>query len=90
MKVRKRPVVVEAYEFVGGAVSPGWPEGWLETEHSFSADGCEVRIETGHGKSAVVLGDYIIKGIKGEFYPCEHDIFEETYEQVDSPDPAAN
>ena len=28
------------------------------------------------------IGDYIIKGVKGEFYPCKPDIFEQTYEQV--------
>jgi hypothetical protein len=28
------------------------------------------------------LGDYLIKGVKGEFYPCKSDIFEETYEEV--------
>jgi hypothetical protein len=35
------------------------------------------------GKHVVCPGDYIIKGIKGEYYPCKPDVFEDTYEPVD-------
>lgn len=40
-----------------------------------------VEIETLEGTMQANLGDYIIKGVKGEFYPCKPDIFEETYER---------
>lgn len=40
-------------------------------------------IDTLEGKHLVCPGDYIINGIKGEFYPCKPDIFEMTYEKVD-------
>ena len=39
-------------------------------------------IKTLEGEHKASLGDWIIKGIKGEFYPCKSDIFEETYEEV--------
>jgi hypothetical protein len=39
-------------------------------------------IETLEGQMIIGKGDYIIKGIKGEFYPCKPDIFEATYEEV--------
>lgn len=42
-----------------------------------------VTIHTLEGDMRATDGDYIIKGIKGEFYPCRKDIFEETYEIVD-------
>lgn len=42
--------------------------------------GCSIIIKTLEGELKVSDGDYIIKGIKGEFYPCKPDIFEETYE----------
>lgn len=39
-------------------------------------------IKTLEGEYPVSIGDYVIKGIKGEFYPCKPDIFELTYEEV--------
>ena len=41
-----------------------------------------IEIETLEGYMKASFGDYIIKGIKGEFYPCKPDIFEATYEEV--------
>lgn len=41
-----------------------------------------IEIETLEGLMKVSFGDYIIKGIKGEFYPCKPDIFQATYEEV--------
>jgi hypothetical protein len=42
-----------------------------------------VVIETLEGNMLASKGDYIIKGVKGEFYPCKPDIFELTYEKID-------
>ena len=42
-----------------------------------------VTIHTLEGDMKATDGDYIIKGVKGEFYPCRKDIFEETYEEID-------
>lgn len=41
---------------------------------------CELFIDTLEGTHHVSIGDYVIKGIKGELYPCKPDIFEESYE----------
>lgn len=43
-------------------------------------------IETLEGDMKATPGDYIIKGVKGEFYPCRKDIFEQTYDLVFEPD----
>lgn len=42
----------------------------------------EIRIHTLEGKMAANPGDWIIKGIKGEFYPCKPDIFDDTYDYI--------
>lgn len=42
-----------------------------------------LEIVTPEGRMTAIDGDYIIKGVKGEFYPCKPDIFEETYEPMD-------
>lgn len=86
MKYRKKPVVVEAVQFV-------------DTEEAIS-DLCDLgldpvridyadlsnpllKIETLEGLMIAKTGDYIIKGVQGEFYPCKPDIFKETYEKVE-------
>lgn len=81
-KYRKKPVIVEAHMFAGGREEPGWPEGWLATQHYFSEDGEAVFIRTLEGEMRGTKGDFIIKGVKGEFYPCKADIFKQTYEPV--------
>jgi hypothetical protein len=83
MKYRKKPVIIEAFQFAGGKMEPGWPDGWLSVPHRFSDDGDQVFIPTLEGEHAGNKGDFIIKGIKGEFYPCKPDIFAATYERVE-------
>lgn len=71
------------------------PTSYLEVSEMLGTAGCSQEqphwdwavmgvIDTLEGKHIVRPGDYIIKGIKGEFYPCKPDIFEQTYEKVDS------
>ena len=78
-KYRKKPVVIDAVQwngrneiyiskFIGGNLEMG-------DETLF--------IQTLEGKMEASVGDYIIKGIKGEFYPCKPDVFEKTYEPID-------
>ena len=81
MKYRKMPVVIDAWELkydtdcindllaiIGDAAHQG-PDG-------------SIKIKTLEGVMTAVTGDYIIKGVHGEFYPCKPDIFKETYEEV--------
>jgi hypothetical protein len=78
MQYRKKPIVIEAFKY-GYDDFPEWFIGsdyYVNTEHHWLV------IKTLEGDMAASLGDYIIKGVKGELYPCKRDIFEETYEQV--------
>lgn len=85
-KYRKKPVVIEAMQIP----SPGpeyMAEGkalvrWLEDGNCAYAihPDARVYIATLEGEMKAGPGDYIIKGVKGEFYPCKPDIFEATYE----------
>jgi len=76
-KWRKKPVVVEAFKYLTDTV-PDW---WR------AAEGITINCQTGsafiptlEGVHEARPGDYIIRGIKGELYPCKPDIFEATYE----------
>ena len=85
MKFRKKPVVINAWL-------------WDESKKTFSKIGCRSMRWDGHknhpdsmlnlgiatleGTMRVNKGDWIIKGVAGEFYPCKPDIFAQTYEAV--------
>ncbi len=89
-KYRKKPIVIEAWQWfsIGDhekvAIDPIPPK--------YKSDPCSVcsnpmgshgSIDTLEGKHIVCPGDWIIKGIKGEYYPCKPDIFEATYKAVE-------
>jgi hypothetical protein len=81
MKFRKRPVVVEAVRFVKPykQVKKFAPE--LNFCKDYGRVSC-VFIKTLEGVMRADVGDWIIRGVNGEFYPCKPDIFEKTYEAV--------
>ena len=76
---RKRPLVVEAVHFVGkesGDFIVGWANAeWVE-------NGRALLIQTLEGDLRADHGDWVIRGAKGEFYPCKADIFAMTYENA--------
>jgi hypothetical protein len=76
---KKKPVVVEAMLFHGDAIHDvaAWCGGVL-----FSDFGLHLDIATLEGTMRANYGDWVIKGVKGEFYPCKPDIFDATYEPV--------
>ena len=76
---RKKPVTIEAIEVTTDNVDEliEFCEGNLKSHPLVG-----VVIETLEGKMTVSVGDFIIKGVKGEFYPCKPDIFYMTYEYV--------
>lgn len=85
-KYRKKPIIVEATQWkpkVGGWPGKGNPD-ILGVIWQFDTEGavCAGIIETLEGCHEVTIGDWIITGIKGEYYPCKPDIFETTYEKV--------
>lgn len=75
-RYRKKPVVIEARPFndEGDTDLANWCRGYL-TGHGLI-------IRTLEGEMRADLGDWIIKGVKGEFYPCKPEIFDATYEVV--------
>lgn len=81
---RKKPVVIEAMRLTSGEVSSVID--WIKNSGGsayFSAMNSLVFIRTMEGNMRASLGDWIIKGVQGEFYPCKPDIFEATYERAD-------
>jgi len=87
-KYRKLPVVIEAMQFTNENKDRvfNWVRSFGRTrwgESSFDDNGKPIMIiHTLEGDMIVKLGDWVIKGIKGEFYPCKNDIFLATYEEV--------
>lgn len=96
MKFRKKPVVIEAFQY-GVDVEPEWfkaarKEGLIKyvpsrnlkksEENKFPSD---LLIKTLEGEMRCDYFQWVIKGIKGELYPCKCDIFEATYEPAEDP-----
>lgn len=87
-KYRKKPVVIEAFKS-GIDKQPNW---FIEAIHNGVVtfpeskgykDSVYCFVNTLEGTMTASLGDYIVKGIDGELYPCKYDIFERTYELVE-------
>ena len=90
----KKPVVIQALQWTGCNLkeiitfTDGTPDvrsehavmKWEEYKDLVEKEG--LKIYTLEGKMNANVGDYIIKGVRGEFYPCKQDIFEETYSEV--------
>lgn len=80
---RKKPIVIEAVKWTGNMSDIIALVGHdLPTYVGIDGALC---ISTLEGDMALRQGDWLIKGVKGEFYPCRADIFEQTYEQVEEP-----
>jgi hypothetical protein len=92
MMFRKKPVVIEAIQYVVGSESHNY--GRFNTDEVIAFGEGAVRSNLPHDVRLVVttmegeiyasVGDWIIKGVKGEFYPCKPDIFAATYEPAES------
>lgn len=86
MKFRKKPVVIEAVQFNG--VENDLQELFdlaKDSTRELVVDALEnyLTIQTLEGEMRANVGDWIIKGVQGELYPCKPDIFEQTYEKVE-------
>lgn len=81
MKFRKKPVVIEARQLLNEDPSL-WE--WLGDAYAGHSESegmtIDINIKTLEGVMTARHRDWIIKGVKGEFYPCKPDIFELTYE----------
>ena len=96
MKYRKKPVVIEAVEWTGenlieiitfidgsapDLTSSTAENRWYDYTDIVHNEG--LIIKTLEGQHIASVGDFIIKGVQGEFYPCKPDIFAKTYEKVE-------
>lgn len=85
-KYRKKPLEIEAVQWTGDNLAE------LRTLDGFNSVhtcfGGRLNIKTIEGLMLASIGDYIIKGVQGEFYPCKPDIFKQTYDEVDGGDTA--
>ena len=78
-KYRKKPVVIEAEQYMGNGTPPN---GVCAEDDLDNSSEYYPHIHTLEGVLIVSKGDWIICGIQGEYYPCKPDIFEATYEAV--------
>lgn len=89
-RYRKKPAEIEAMRWDGSMDSTDRITYWCGGIYDYTVkpsdhtDKCEwIAIPTLEGTMKANVGDYVIKGVKGEFYPCKPDIFEATYEPVE-------
>lgn len=91
MKYRKKPVVIDAVQF-NGKITPElerflgnaqYTVDFLSVGLTTSVSVYVLKINTLEGTMRANPGDYIIRGVHGEYYPCKPDIFEKTYEKVE-------
>lgn len=87
-RYRKRPVIIEAFQWTGGIDQTEDPEWIVEAikrgdVYYQGGDVPYLTIDTLEGKMRANVGDFIVKGISGEIYPCKPDIFVATYEAVE-------
>lgn len=78
---RKKPVVIEAVQYLREDNIFQCQDFCNEMDYDPQTN--EYYIKTLEGNMLVSKGDYIIKGVQGEFYPCKPDIFEATYDKVE-------
>lgn len=93
-RYRKKPIEIEAIQFTGDNedeiakfMGISLTELWMGVDAVLRTDGdyrenTHIHILTPEGMMTADCGDYIIKDVKSEFYPCKPDIFDETYEEV--------
>ena len=96
MKYKKKPVVIDAVQWTGENHREMFD---FLTENAFDKESMKVSgehfyidhnkveggliIKTLEGEHLASIGDFIIRGVKGEYYPCKPDVFEQTYEKVE-------
>lgn len=83
MKYRKKPVVIEAVQWQGTHTMDAVQELAQSCDRAVLLRGWQLIIPTLEGDMMANLGDWVIRGVAGELYPCKPDIFEATYEPVE-------
>ena len=83
MKYRKKPIVIEAIRYIGENIEQVTKFVGSENLAFSTKGGGVLDILTKEGRIEASIGDFIIKGVKGEFYPCKPDIFAMSYDKVE-------
>ena len=90
---RRKPVIVAAWKWTGEECLDADADlrnvPVRHYEHDLSTGLSSAFIDTGHGLAALRPGDYLIRGIAGEWYPCRPEVFAELYAPVHDPSPPA-
>lgn len=85
-KYRKKPLIIKAVQFCNDSLEN------MEALQDLGLDPVRIsykdrepvlKIETLEGEMTASIGDWIIRGINGEFYPCKDDVFQKTYEPIE-------
>lgn len=92
MKFRKKSIEIEAQQFDGSWACAQQILKWIEDSSPIDRSGPRwadrgggvIFINTLEGEMCASAGDWIIKGLKGEFYPCKPDVFNASYDAVDT------
>jgi len=82
-KFRKKPIVIEAVQVTDATFDAPHPNPEHIPGVLYNPAGREAYIATLEGTMKANLGDWIIRGVNGEIYPCKPDIFEKTYDAVE-------
>ena len=90
MKCRKKPIVIEAYQltkeeyesFLNNRTFISAPD-WLAESENIKISRRKICIKTMEGPMIAGVGDYIMRGVEGELYPCNERVFKKTYEVVE-------
>lgn len=80
-RYRTKPCEIEAIQFTGTDENKIELQHFMGFNYHVNYKG-EVVIRTLEGNMIASVGDYIIKGLRGEFYPCKPDVFEKKYELI--------
>ncbi len=95
MRYRKKPIVIEAMQFTGSNsdaivqwAQGGWKDDGIWTKQKLiDSDSMKALyflvIQTLEGDMEAAAGDWIIRGVEGEVYPCKNSVFKATYEAVE-------
>ena len=79
----KKPVVISAVQFTGENISEILDFADNDKNVGYDAEKNQYYIKTLEGNHYITNGDYIIRGIEGEYYPCKESIFEKTYTEIE-------
>ncbi len=88
MKAQKKPVIIDYFDYNEPDTDYPKIKEWVagfgqNAKDHFFDDGISLKVRTLEGTSyEVTTNDVIIRGVKGEYYPCKKDIFDQTYEKL--------